>query len=63
LINKSSIDNSNYLTLEQKMHEMEQDYQNQLKKQDELNSKIKDELGANYKENISKISEQFEEAK
>ena len=42
---------------------MEQDYQNQLKKQDELNSKIKDELGANYKENISKISEQFEEAK
>lgn len=60
---KSSIDNSNYLTLEQQKLEMEQEYKKQLKKQEEDNNKKNDDLQASYKENIDRIMEQLEEAK
>lgn len=60
---KSSIDNSNYLTLEQKMKEMEQDYQNQLKALEGHNNKKNDELQGSYQESIDRVNEELAEAK
>lgn len=60
---KSSIDNSNYLTLEQKKIEMEQTYLKKIKEMEDNNRKMIEELELNYKNHIDRIMEEFEESK
>jgi hypothetical protein len=60
---KSSIDNANYLTLEQKKIEMEQSYIKKLKEMEEKNQKIVEELEAKFTAQINETVIKIEDSK